>query len=470
MSNFNWDSFLRRWSQEALTALGQDQSTLPPEAIASGWLGYPGATDEQIAAAEARLGISLPPSYRNFLQVSNGWPQTTPFIYRIWSVEEIDWFPARHQDWIDAFLERHGNEPIDPYNASAPAPSVPDRQYFVYGAEQDCSQIRVEYLHRALEISEKGDSAIYLLNPEIITKEGEWEAWFFCDWLPGADRYPSFQTMMQAEYENFLELRETSAQQIIRLPRNQVNQPEHSGIAGESEEESEDAESEVTTVQPLPIPEGTTEWNEIATFIVEFQSRTIAGRTERQTTAYHPQTNDQSIWNGIATDALKDWMSHQLSEALALDRDVQTPAIADVPIEIPATIEITQLQTFQPPLAETPVNMTSSDRVLSGFVRSNEPFALEIGVRLVKLNKTVGFSQRLTCLAQVFARNLTTGVITHLGDTRSEFLFGKEEVPYRVKLPETSLQSGLYRLQILARLQDTSVTSGYLEIPLLQVL
>lgn len=45
-----------------------------------------------------------------------------------------------------------------------------------------------------------GDAAIYVLNPQIVTPEGEWEAWLFADWLPGAARYRSFQDLMQAEY------------------------------------------------------------------------------------------------------------------------------------------------------------------------------------------------------------------------------------------------------------------------------
>jgi len=41
--------------------------------VASGWLGFPGATEAETAAAEAHLGVTLPPSYRAFLRVSNGW-------------------------------------------------------------------------------------------------------------------------------------------------------------------------------------------------------------------------------------------------------------------------------------------------------------------------------------------------------------------------------------------------------------
>jgi hypothetical protein len=44
----------------------------------------------------------------------------------------------------------------------------------------------------------------------VINHHQEWEAWFLGDWLPGADRYPSFQAMMEAEYINFLEMRDIS--------------------------------------------------------------------------------------------------------------------------------------------------------------------------------------------------------------------------------------------------------------------
>ncbi len=44
------------------------------EARASGFLGFEGATESQIVATETRLGVRFPPSYRAFLEVSNGWP------------------------------------------------------------------------------------------------------------------------------------------------------------------------------------------------------------------------------------------------------------------------------------------------------------------------------------------------------------------------------------------------------------
>lgn len=209
MNAFDWERFLKRWSQELLESMGQEREQVPPEVMRSGWLGYPGATEEQIARAEARLEATLPPSYREFLKVTNGWRQTTPFIYKLWSTEEIEWFSIKRQEWLHAFVEPYSDAYEDYLVTQKKTPSIPDEEYFVYGDDQDCSKLRVEYLQTVLEISDAGDSAIYLLNPQVITEDGEWEAWFFGDWLPGADRYQSFREMMQAEYENFLELRDS---------------------------------------------------------------------------------------------------------------------------------------------------------------------------------------------------------------------------------------------------------------------
>jgi SMI1 / KNR4 family (SUKH-1) len=212
MGTFDWRQFLENWSQDYIACIGKDD-TRNPEVLASGWLGFPGATEVQIAETEARLSIRLPSSYREFLKISNGWRQTTPFIYRILAVEEVEWFHVRHADWIASFSQKysqtHVPAPADHQSNGAYAgPIVSDADYLIYGSAQDCSKIRVEYLSGSLEISEKGESSIYLLNPKVINAQQEWEAWFFGDWLPGADRYPSFQAMMEAEYKNFLDMRD----------------------------------------------------------------------------------------------------------------------------------------------------------------------------------------------------------------------------------------------------------------------
>ncbi len=195
MPTHDWNALLTQWSRDLLSS---DLAPIfPAEARASGWLGRPGATEVEIAAAEARLGRSLPPSHRAFLQVSNGWPTVIPLLGRLWGAGELAWFAQRRPEWIDDWLL--GSELF-----GEPEP-VPDEQYFVYGDAQDSVWIRPEYLRSALEISDldERDAAIYLLNPEIVTPDGEWEAWYFASWLPGATRYRSFWEMMQAEYQRF---------------------------------------------------------------------------------------------------------------------------------------------------------------------------------------------------------------------------------------------------------------------------
>jgi hypothetical protein len=198
MQTYPWRAFLAEWSR-ALLQWDHVRDVASSEALQSGWLGRPGASEAQLAAAEARLGTHLPPSYRQFLALSNGWGQLTDFIFNLWSTEEIEWLRVRNQHLITVWTEH-----IPPGTLT-----VTDAEYFVYGAGQDCVTVRGEYLRTALEISDWGDSAICLLNPQVVTPEGEWEAWFFANWLPGANRYRSFWELMQAEYTGFLELRET---------------------------------------------------------------------------------------------------------------------------------------------------------------------------------------------------------------------------------------------------------------------
>ena len=83
---------------------------------------------------------------------------------------------------------------------------VPDKEYIKYGDDQNSYSylIREEYLAKEMEISDIGESAVYLLNPEIIGPDGEWEAWYFEPEL-GLRRYRSFEYLMEGEYKWFLQ-------------------------------------------------------------------------------------------------------------------------------------------------------------------------------------------------------------------------------------------------------------------------
>jgi cell wall assembly regulator SMI1 len=164
--------------------------TMPDHKTASGWLGEQGAAEAEIASAERRLGVRLPPSYRAFLAESNGFDNIGLFIYRLYNAVEIEWFRVRNKDWIEAY--QIGDDISPEEHLANPEDSV---------------RFRTAYLSSCLQISEEGDSAVVLLNPEVVNGEGEWETWFFANWSPGATRYPSFRAYVESELESIKQLR-----------------------------------------------------------------------------------------------------------------------------------------------------------------------------------------------------------------------------------------------------------------------
>jgi hypothetical protein len=197
MSMYDWEDLLTRWSSEILHSqrhvdmlrkLGSMNPHLyGPEVFQTGWLGFPGANPDQIAAAEARLGVALPPDYRDFLELTNGWRWTGTFIPRVLPIEEVRWLRETDPDLIAAWVDipsPGGHGPVDLYES--------------------------RYIASTLQVSEPetGGTAVYLLNPRVVSPNGEWEAWFMAHWVPGSERYPSFWELMNAEHRSFLNLNE----------------------------------------------------------------------------------------------------------------------------------------------------------------------------------------------------------------------------------------------------------------------
>jgi hypothetical protein len=171
-----WLPFLKKYA----AAVGMEE-----------WPGNPGTSEQQLLAVEKRLKVKLPPSYRAFLSASNGWrhaSQTSPIMR---AVEDIRWFRKEHRDWFEA------------YQMSAEPLSIIEQDYFNY-AQPDSASFEIKHLAQTLCISEVGDDAVLLLNPMVVWPDGEWEAWFFANWLPGAIRYRSFADWMRQELYQLL--------------------------------------------------------------------------------------------------------------------------------------------------------------------------------------------------------------------------------------------------------------------------
>lgn len=171
-----WRALLQELSDLAI-ADPEIRAKLSDEQVANRWLGEAPATDAQIAAAEKRLRITLPPTYVAFLKVSNGWNYPDPFVVRLASTDEIEWTrigdPRLIQGWREGAsyaAEQYG-----------PAPPGPE-----------------DHLADTLMVSRPhpdDDGAYYMLNPK--TRHGaEMESWFFSHWNPGAVASPSFWNAM----------------------------------------------------------------------------------------------------------------------------------------------------------------------------------------------------------------------------------------------------------------------------------
>jgi hypothetical protein len=194
---YPWRDLLQRWSDELLDPVLHEQERaepFPDEVRSAHWLGAAGATREEVGALEDRLGTTLPPSYRQFLLMSNGWLNTTTDIERVLPVQEVGWTRDLDPELVGGWTDGHDAADL----------RVDDEEYFVYGEAQDPVSIRREYLPHTLKISHTPDATdVYLLNPCVVTPDGEWEAWYLAHWLPGAVRYRSFWDLMNDEYQRF---------------------------------------------------------------------------------------------------------------------------------------------------------------------------------------------------------------------------------------------------------------------------
>ncbi|HEY7089325.1 MAG TPA: HEAT repeat domain-containing protein [Tepidisphaeraceae bacterium] len=185
---FSWKPLLTQWSTDVLQSDLARRIDPPPQK--KNWLGFSRATKDEIAAVEQRLGLTLPPSYVSFLQTTNGFLRPTPFIGRLLPAGEVTWFKTENQPRIDAH--------------SANDSDLDDADYFDY--TRHSGQLRAAHLEHLVQITDD-DDGLYLLNPQAVTPDGEWEALFFADWLPGFQRYPSFAHLMLEQFRSLAELK-----------------------------------------------------------------------------------------------------------------------------------------------------------------------------------------------------------------------------------------------------------------------
>jgi len=196
-----WADLLAAISQEVTSdesfLTGTNAAWLTAGQRATKWLGQPGASEAALAQLEGRLQQPLPPSYRAFLAASNGFGPIDYFIYNLHPAHEVAWLIEREAELVELW-ERAPT--------LAGSPLLADEHYLRYDGSPPEGALRPGHLRQCLLISDWGDAGFLVLNPAV-RHEGEWEAWHFANWYPGAVRYRSFLALMEASLASFRELR-----------------------------------------------------------------------------------------------------------------------------------------------------------------------------------------------------------------------------------------------------------------------
>ncbi|MFD1933316.1 MULTISPECIES: SMI1/KNR4 family protein [Nonomuraea] len=160
----------------------------------TGWLGATPVSEAELLRQEERLGRRLPPSYREFLQVSNGWDVNSFTSVHLLPIAEVGWTRD-----VDPHLANTWGPSPD-----SPIPKLPADYFFDYDAPQDRDFFEVgDFLSHTLCISENVEGSVYLLNPHIVTSNDEWEAWYFDSLYElDATRFRSFWHLMEHSFRD----------------------------------------------------------------------------------------------------------------------------------------------------------------------------------------------------------------------------------------------------------------------------
>ncbi|MFD5698059.1 SMI1/KNR4 family protein [Streptomyces lasiicapitis] len=180
-SGFGWREFLERWSKEWAGAQDPDEDGRDGDeaAVRDRWLGFAPATPERLAACEARLGHRLPPSYRSFLEVTDGWRHAGGFVYLLADTEQVHW----HEDesGIGEMFREYLDEDASPEEIQEAA---------IWG--------------RSLQLDVESDATSVLMDPEDVDEHGEWAVFTWAPWKAAPpERFASFWEFMQDAYREF---------------------------------------------------------------------------------------------------------------------------------------------------------------------------------------------------------------------------------------------------------------------------
>ncbi|MEW2078577.1 SMI1/KNR4 family protein [Streptomyces sp. NPDC013433] len=182
---FDWRSFLLEWSGEWADSLpdGEARSEEDEAARQARWLGFPPASEERITALEKRLGRRMPPSYREFLKVSDGWRHAGGFVSLLAGSAEACWH--NDESGLAVMFEEDLDEDAGPEERR-----------------------EADLWRRGLQLDVESDITYILMDPEDVDEDGEWAVYTWSSWRAAPpERHASFLAFMRDMHREFHSLR-----------------------------------------------------------------------------------------------------------------------------------------------------------------------------------------------------------------------------------------------------------------------
>lgn len=233
-------------------------------------------------------------------------------------------------------------------------------------------------------------------------------------------------------------------------------------------------------------------WEPYATFVVEFMSRKAADDSlEHRILCQQNETAKEEAWSGIKVKQLCQWMLSQIEvdntlqpENSETQVDQKSSATADSPpvsaIPEPSenvksaamsdiTVKIAEVRVFQPLESQTPCAVATAGGNFSGTVISDLPAMFEVSLRLEGTGASKLSVEPPQISAEILAYNRSTATSEHLIADATDNLSMEDELSYCLKLPESMLKLGVYRLDCMASVAGVPMSTDYLKIPCLQV-
>ncbi|MFE6777782.1 SMI1/KNR4 family protein [Streptomyces sp. NPDC057702] len=184
-TTFDWLPFLLKWSAEWADSTSADEARDADDEAArqARWLGFPAASEARILALEERLGRRLPPSYREFLKVSDGWRHAGGFVWLLAGTSDAHW----HQDasGLADLFEEYLDEDSDPEEWR-----------------------EADLWRRGLQLDVESDATHVLMDPDDVDEDGEWAVYVWSSWRAAPpERYAHFPAFLRAMHQEFHSLR-----------------------------------------------------------------------------------------------------------------------------------------------------------------------------------------------------------------------------------------------------------------------